>query len=151
MKGESQMRNWARSWKLQLLLALVAVGVVLAAPLASPNKAAADPVIISGARSLSDQVVVNFDDDDDDDGPRKVRTTDVHLLAFNDLHGNLEAGGLNIYGKFAGGAAYLAKAVKDRQAMYGRRQRRCSQGTTSAPARWRTASSTRSRSRSPPT
>jgi 5'-nucleotidase len=116
------MRNWARSWKLQLLLALVAVGVVLAAPLASPNKAAADPVIISGARSLSDQVVVSFDDDDDDGRPRRVRTTDVHLLAFNDLHGNLEAGGLNIYGKFAGGAAYLAKAVKDRQALYGRRQ-----------------------------
>jgi 5'-nucleotidase len=46
----------------------------------------------------------------------------VHLLAFNDLHGNLEAGGLNIYGRFAGGAAYLAKAVKDRQALYGDRQ-----------------------------
>ena len=119
-RGE-RMRNWGRSWKLQLLLALVAVGVVLAAPLASPNKAAADPVIISGARSLSDQVVVKFDDDDVD-GPRKVRTIDVHLLAFNDLHGNLEAGGNNLYGKFAGGAAYLAKAVKDRQALYGRRQ-----------------------------
>ena len=30
--------------------------------------------------------------------------------------------GINIYGKFAGGAAYLAKAVKDRQATYGDRQ-----------------------------
>ncbi len=40
----------------------------------------------------------------------------------NDLHGNLEAASLNIYGKFAGGAAYLAKAVKDRQARYGDQQ-----------------------------
>jgi 5'-nucleotidase len=46
-------------------------------------------------------------------------TTDVHLLAFNDLHGNLEPAALNIYGHFAGGAAYLAKAVKDRQTQYG--------------------------------
>jgi 5'-nucleotidase len=109
------MRNWARSWKLQLLLALVAVGVVLAAPLASPNKAAADPVIISGARSLSDQVVVTY-------GKSKPkRTTDVHILAFNDLHGNLETGG-TLYGRYAGGAPYLAKLVKDRQAQYGDNQ-----------------------------
>jgi 5'-nucleotidase len=109
------MRNWARSWKLQLLLALVAVGVVLAAPLASPNKAAADPVIISGARSLSDQVVVTYKK------TKPQRTTDVHVLAFNDLHGNLETGG-TLYGRYAGGAPYLAKLVKDRQAQYGDHQ-----------------------------
>jgi 5'-nucleotidase len=109
------MRNWARSWKLQLLLALVAVGVVLAAPLASPNKAAADPVIISGARSLSDQVVVTYKK------TKPQRTTDVHILAFNDLHGNLETGG-TLYGRYAGGAPYLAKLVKDRQAQYGDNQ-----------------------------
>jgi 5'-nucleotidase len=109
------MRNWARSWKLQLLLALVAVGVVLAAPLASPNKAAADPVIISGARSLSDQVVVTYKK------TKPQRTTDVHILAFNDLHGNLETGG-TLYGRYAGGAPYLAKMVKDRQAQYGDNQ-----------------------------
>jgi 5'-nucleotidase len=88
---------------------------VLAAPLASPNKAAGGP-IISGARSLSDQIVVRFAAQ-----PPKS-TTDVHLLAFNDLHGNLEPASLNIYGHFAGGAAYLAKAVKDRQAQYGNLQ-----------------------------
>jgi 5'-nucleotidase len=109
------MRNWARSWKLQLLLALVAVGVVLAAPLASPNKAAADPVIISGARSLSDQVVVTYSK------TKPQRTTDVHILAFNDLHGNLETGG-TLYGRYAGGAPYLARLVKDRQAQYGDNQ-----------------------------
>jgi 5'-nucleotidase len=109
------MRNWARSWKLQLLLALVAVGVVLAAPLASPNKAAADPVIISGARSLSDQVVVKFAK------TKPKQTTDVHVLGFNDLHGNLETGG-TLYGRYAGGAPYLAKMVKDRQAQYGDHQ-----------------------------
>jgi 5'-nucleotidase len=109
------MRNWARSWKLQLVLALVAVGVVLAAPLASPNKAAADSVIISGARSLSDQVVVNYSK------TKPQRTTDLHILAFNDLHGNLETGG-TLYGKYAGGAPYLAKLVKARQAQYGDNQ-----------------------------
>ena len=51
-----------------------------------------------------------------------TETTDVHLLALNDLHGSLEAAGNNIYGQFAGGAAYLAKAVKDRQALYGDQQ-----------------------------
>jgi 5'-nucleotidase len=94
----------------------LAVAVVLVAPLAAPNRPAAGGVTISGARSLSDQVSVSYAAVD------KQRTSDVHLLAFNDLHGNLEAGGLNLYGRFAGGAAYLAKAVKDRQAQYGKRQ-----------------------------
>jgi 5'-nucleotidase len=107
-------RTWLRG-AVQVVLAAVAVGVVLAAPFAAPNRGTADAMIISGARSLSDRVVVNF-------AKPKGNTTDVHLLAFNDLHGNLEAGGLNIYGKFAGGAAYLAKAVKTRQAQYGNRQ-----------------------------
>jgi 5'-nucleotidase len=101
-----------RSWAGQAMVAAVAVGVVVAAPLAARNQAPSDGVTISGARSLSDQVSVSFRQAD------KQRTTNVHLLAFNDLHGNLEAAGLNIYGKFAGGAAYLAKAVKDRQAQY---------------------------------
>jgi 5'-nucleotidase len=103
-----------------LVLAALAVGVVLTAPLAGPNGTPAEAVTISGARSLSDQVVVNFDRSGHK--PRKQRTTDVHLLGFNDLHGNLEAAGNNIYGQFAGGAAYLAKAIKDRQATYGELQ-----------------------------
>src|SRR6266540_4195061 len=105
-----------RSWASQALVAAVAVGVVVAAPLAALNQAPADGVVISGARSLSDQVSVSYKALD------SQRTTDVHLLAFNDLHGNLEAASLNIYGRFAGGAAYLAKAIKDRQAQYGRLQ-----------------------------
>jgi 5'-nucleotidase len=110
--GRKRVRNWAA----QIALAGIAIAVVLAAPLASPNKAEGGP-IISGARSLSDQVSVNFAA-----VPPGHTTTDVHLLAFNDLHGNLEPAALNIYGHFAGGAAYLAKAVKDRQAQYGSRQ-----------------------------
>lgn len=106
-------RKALRSWSGQGILAMIAVAVVLAAPLAVPERAATDGVTISGARSLSDQVLVSFAK------PAPGRTTDIHLLAFNDLHGNLEAGSLNIYGQFAGGAAYLAKAVKDRQADYG--------------------------------
>jgi 5'-nucleotidase len=109
------MRKW-RTWMTQVTLAAVAVGVVLAAPLARPNPAAADNITISGARSLSDRVLVRYGT------AKQGQTTDVHLLAFNDLHGNLEAAGNNIYGKFAGGAAYLAKAVKDKQAQYGEKQ-----------------------------
>jgi 5'-nucleotidase len=110
-------RKSVRGWIAQAVLVVMAVGVVVAAPLASSSDTPADAVTISGARSLSDQVVVNFDASGK--SASKERTTDVHLLAFNDLHGNLEAAGLNIYGQFAGGAAYLAKAVKDRQAEYG--------------------------------
>jgi 5'-nucleotidase len=106
--GRKKVRNWAA----QIALAGIAIAVVLAAPLASPNKASGGP-IISGARSLSDQIVVNVAA-----VPPGHTTTDVHLLAFNDLHGNLEPAALNIYGHFAGGAAYLAKAVKDRQTQY---------------------------------
>jgi 5'-nucleotidase len=109
-------RTW-RSWIAQAAVAALALGVVLTAPLASSDRAPAGAVTISGARSLSDQVVVNYGGDGD-----RRRTTDVHLLAFNDLHGNLEPAGLNIYGQFAGGAAYLADAVKDRQAIYGDHQ-----------------------------
>jgi 5'-nucleotidase len=101
-----------RSWAGQAMVAAVAVGVVVAAPLAARNQAPPDGVTISGARSLSDQVSVSYRAAD------SQRTTNVHLLAFNDLHGNLEADGLTLYGRFAGGAAYLAKAVKDRQARY---------------------------------
>ncbi len=105
-------RRWLRGWAVQVSLAVVAIGVVVAAPLAAPDGAATDRTIISGARSLADTVLVTY-------ATPKDRTTDVHLLAFNDLHGNLEAASLNLYGRFAGGAAYLAKAVKDRQALYG--------------------------------
>jgi len=105
-----------KAWVAPLALAAIAVGVVLAAPLASPNKAAAGP-IISGARTLSDRVTVNFAA-----VPPSHTTADVHLLAFNDLHGTLDPAGQTLYGQFAGGAAYLAKAVKDKQAAYGANQ-----------------------------
>jgi len=95
-------------------LAFVALGAALLSPLATQNSQRADAVTIAGARSLSDQVSVQFQ------SATRKRTMDVHLLAYNDFHGNLEAAGLNIYGQFAGGAAYLAKALKDRQDKYGR-------------------------------
>ena len=152
-------RSWLRGWTLPLVGAAIAVGVVLLAPLASPNPAGAN-VAITGAASLSDKVSVSFAEKppkpEKPEKPAKPekpeKTTDVHVLAFNDLHGTLDAGGQNLYGQFAGGAAFLAKAVKDRQAQYGddagdglrRRQHR------REPAR-RTGSSTRSRSRSPRT
>src|SRR5919197_2897536 len=107
------MRKSFRIWAAPLALAAIALGVVLAAPLASPNKASAGP-IISGARTLSDRVAVDFAP-----VPAGHDTTDVHILAFNDLHGTLDPGGQTLYGQFAGGAAYLAKEVKARQAAYG--------------------------------
>lgn len=107
-------RSWLRSWAIQMVLVSAAVSVVLVVPLAAPGGIPAGPrIIITGARTISDHVAVTFANT-----PSQT-TTDVHLLAFNDLHGNLEAGGNNIYGQFAGGASYLAKAVKDRQAQYG--------------------------------
>ncbi len=108
-------RTSLRRWAAHVMVVGVAVAVVLGAPLAASHRTTTGAATISGARSLSDQVLVSYSK------PHK-QTTDVHLLAFNDLHGNLEAAGLNIYGKFAGGAAYLAKAVKDRQARYRDRQ-----------------------------
>jgi len=92
---------------------VVAVGVIAVSPMASPHTASAK-ITIAGANSINDQVQVNFLPN-----KNKDKSVDVHLLAFNDLHGTLEPGSQNIYGKFAGGAAYLAKAVKDRQATYG--------------------------------
>ncbi len=110
MLGHALGRRWVR-WTVPLALA-AAVGTVLVATLASPNKASAD-VVIAGARSISEPVSIAYG------VKKKGTTTDVHLLACNDFHGNLEAAGLNIYGQFAGGAAWLAKAVKDKQAQYG--------------------------------
>jgi 5'-nucleotidase len=107
------MGSWFKNWRAQALLAVLAVGVVLGAPLATSNKAGADNVIIAGAQSLTDRVAVSYAD------AASVRTTDVHILGFNDLHGNLETGG-TLYGKFAGGAPYLAKEIKARQSRYDR-------------------------------
>ncbi len=93
----------------------VSVGVVVGAPLAVTSVTApAGATTITGAHSLTDKVSVTYQK------PGKSKTTDVHVLAWNDFHGNLDPGTLNIYGQYAGGAAYLSKAVKDLQAKYGR-------------------------------
>ncbi|MDT4963658.1 MAG: 5-nucleotidase [Pseudonocardiales bacterium] len=99
----------------QLGLAATAVAAVLVAPLATNTTAKADAVTIAGARSLSDQVSVQFE-------PEDRKTMDVHLLAYNDFHGTLEPGSQSLYGQFTGGAAYLAKVVKAQQARYGPNQ-----------------------------
>jgi 5'-nucleotidase len=90
------------------------MGTVLIAPLAT-SSGRAGAVTIDGARSLADKVEVHF-------AKPKGATTDIHLLGWNDFHGNLEPSTLNIYGKFAGGAAWLAKAVADKQTQYGDKQ-----------------------------
>jgi 5'-nucleotidase len=98
-------------------LIAVALGAVAAAPLAVTGPTPAGAVTIAGANTLSDKVSVDFSGSD-----RPDKTTDVHLIAWNDFHGNVEPASLNIYGQFAGGAAYLAKAVAAKQAQYGARQ-----------------------------
>jgi 5'-nucleotidase len=95
-------------------VAATTVTAVLVAPLATTTTGAS-AVTIAGAQSLSDAVSVQF-------APASGKTTDVHVLAYNDLHGTLDPGSQNLYGQFAGGAAYLAKAIKDRQAQYGARE-----------------------------
>jgi 5'-nucleotidase len=107
------MRQPLRNRGVQAGLAVVALGAALAAPLATSTSQKAEAVTIAGARSLSDQVSVTFAK------PNDSKEQHVHLLAYNDLHGTLEPGSQTLYGEFAGGAAYLAKAVKDRQAAYG--------------------------------
>ncbi len=98
-------------------LIVVALGAVAAAPLAVTGTPPAGAVTIAGANTLSDKVSVDWSGNH-----HPKRTTDVHLLAWNDFHGNLEPQSLNIYGKFAGGAAYLAKQVLAKQKQYGSRQ-----------------------------
>jgi 5'-nucleotidase len=98
-------------------LIVVALGAVAAAPLAVTGAPPAGAVTIAGANTLSDKVSVDWAGKH-----HPERTTDVHLLAWNDFHGNLEPAALTQYGQFAGGAAYLAKAVHDKQQEYGARQ-----------------------------
>jgi 5''-nucleotidase/2'',3''-cyclic phosphodiesterase and related esterases len=91
---------------------ITALAAVVAAPLAVTKAPPANAVTIAGARTLSDKVAVSWA------GKNKPsKTTDVHLLGWNDFHGNLEPASLNIYGKFAGGGAYLAKAVGQAEAV----------------------------------
>jgi 5'-nucleotidase len=106
-----------RSRATRVGLIVVALGAVAAAPLAVTGAPPAGAVTIAGANTLSDKVSVDWAGKH-----HPQRTTDVHLLAWNDFHGNLEPAALTQYGKFAGGAAYLAKAVHDKQKQYGARQ-----------------------------
>lgn len=108
------MRMGPRNRWLSASVAGVALGAALVAPLATSSSQRADAVTIAGARSLSDQVSVQFA------AAKADPTIQAHVLAYNDFHGNLEPASLNIYGQFAGGAAYLAKLIEDRQALYGR-------------------------------
>jgi 5'-nucleotidase len=104
----------SRSSKVRLarLAPLVLIAAAVATPFAVGSSGVASGAVIGGASSLSEPVEVTYSKAD------KNRVGDVHLLAFNDFHGNLEPGSLNLYGRFAGGAAFLSKALKDKQAEY---------------------------------
>ena len=79
--GQRRLGGWNRR-VLVGFLAVGAMGTALLAPLAR-SSGQAGAVTIDGARSLADKVSVQFQKAQ---GP----TTDVHLLAWNDFHGNLE-------------------------------------------------------------
>ena len=81
--GQRRLGGWNRR-VLVGFLAVAAMGTALLAPLAR-SSGQAGAVTIDGARSLADKVSVQFQ-------KAQGRTTDVHLLAWNDFHGNLEAG-----------------------------------------------------------
>jgi 5'-nucleotidase len=102
--------RWARAG-----LVVTAVVAAVVAPLALSSNQTADAVTIGGAQTLSDGVSVNWNNG------HHGATTDLHVLAWNDFHGTLEPASQTIYGRFAGGAAYLAKLVNERQASYDRR------------------------------
>src|SRR4051794_6999368 len=70
----------------------VSLGVVVGAPLAISSTQSANAVTIAGAHSLTDKVSVSYAK-----GKDKDKTTDIHVLAWNDFHGNLEPAALNIY------------------------------------------------------
>ena len=106
-----------RSRAAKAALVLASLSALLIVPTTVANAGTTGAPVIGGATTLADGAGVSWRHGDQ---PR--RTTDLHVLAWNDFHGNLEPAGLNIYGRFAGGAAYLAKAVKERQALYAGRQ-----------------------------
>lgn len=92
-----------------VVLLVVAVAAVGLAPLVTGSPAAAQ---ITGATSLADTVRI---------GPATIdgATTDIHILAYNDLHGHLDGRTPGtLYGKYAGGAAALAKMVRDKKTVY---------------------------------
>jgi 5'-nucleotidase len=108
------MRIGPRNRWMSAGVAGVALGAAFLAPLATSGTPKANAVSIAGARSLSDRVSVQFQ------SAKPDKTIQAHVLAYNDFHGNIEPAGLNIYGQFAGGAAYLAKLIGDKQALYGK-------------------------------
>lgn len=90
-------------------LAILGVGASVV-PFASRGSAQT----VTGATSLADTVSI---------GPATVdgATTAIHVLGFNDLHGHLDGSTPGtLYGRYAGGAAALAKLVKDKQSLYKR-------------------------------
>jgi 5'-nucleotidase len=106
------VRHRSSKVRLARLAPLVLIAAAVATPFAVGSSGVASGAVIGGASSLTEPVEVTYSKAD------KNRVGDVHLLAFNDFHGNLEPGSLNLYGRFAGGAAFLAKALKDKQAEY---------------------------------
>jgi 5'-nucleotidase len=103
-----------RQFGLRSLLIPVAVAAVAVAPLAVESAKPANAARFGGAATINDPLVVRYP------GAGSGPTTDIHVLGFNDFHGALDPDLTGAqYGTPAGGAPFLAKLVKDRQAAYG--------------------------------
>jgi 5'-nucleotidase len=98
--------TWVRAGRTLLVPALV-LTLITVAPLAGPGAGTGGPA--SAAWTPMSPVTVAFDQ------PSSDRTVTGNLLAFNDVHGNIDpptgSGGL-INGNPAGGAEYLAYWIK---------------------------------------
>jgi 5'-nucleotidase len=105
----SRIQKFRPNLRSLVLPAVVAAAVV--APLAVDSGRPASASRFGGATTINDPLFVEFP------GAGTGPTTDIHVLGFNDFHGALDIAGTQ-YGKYAGGSAYLAKLVKDRQAAY---------------------------------
>jgi 5'-nucleotidase len=91
-----------------------ALGATAMIPLAATSSSAG--AVIGGSNRIGDAVSVNFKQANPPGGALVA----AHILGFNDFHGQLESGSaIRRFGQYAGGSAYLAKAIKDKQNTYG--------------------------------
>jgi 5'-nucleotidase len=92
-----------------------ALGATAMIPLAATSSSSAGAVI-GGSTRIGDRVSVSFKQAT----PPGGAVVAAHILGFNDFHGQLESGpAIRRFNQYAGGAAYLSKAIKDKQNTYG--------------------------------
>ena len=143
--ADIKVRRWRRTWTAQVAVAALAVGVLIGAagPLRWERGQGGHDLCAVAVRPGGGQLRPGSQAPYRDHRRPPARAQRPAR--------RLEAAGNNIYGQFAGGAAYLAKAVKDRQALYGDQQVTLFAGDNIGASPLANGLSSRSRSRSPAT